>query len=143
MIYEGDVCSLCGDHQVEAFSDGPFDAEVVVVTNRKNSGKYQQALDLQLLELGIDPGKVYFTPVIKCRDFEVTLTSKQLKNHASHWVIPELDSLPNVKYILALGNEALTATIGKSGITKYRGRTFTRGDAEVIATISPSAVNRN
>src|SRR5690606_6407369 len=91
----------------------------------------------------IDPGKVYFTPVIKCRDFEVTLTSKQLKNHASHWVIPELDSLPNVKYILALGNEALTATIGKSGITKYRGRTFTRGDAEVIATISPSAVNRN
>ena len=143
-MYDEDVvCSLCGDHPVQSYSSGPQDAEVVVVTNRKNSGKFQQTIDLQLLELGIDPGKVYFTPVIKCSDFEVSLTAKQLKNHAAFWVIPELDSLPNAKYILALGNEALTATIGKSGITKYRGRTYERGNAEVIASISPSAVNRN
>lgn len=139
-----DQCALCSDgHDVQSFSSGPKDAKIVVVTNRKNSGTYQSAVDLMLMEGGIDPGSVYFTPVIKCRDFEVTLTNAQLKKHAAEYFIPELDSLPNAKYILAFGNEALLATTGKSGITKYRGKSFERGKASVIATLSPAAVKRN
>jgi DNA polymerase-1 len=138
-----DQCILCDDaHMVEYFSQGPKNADIVVVTNRKNSGKFQQSLELQLTELGLNVGDIYFTPVIKCRSFEVTLTNKQLKDHAVEYLHKELAEV-NPKFILALGNEALLATAGKSGITKYRGRTFGFGNAQVLSTVSPSAVNRN
>lgn len=139
-----DTCSLCDDsHPVSSFSVGPPTAKIVVVGKMKNSKTYQQLLDAQLTELGLDVGEVYFTPVIKCTDFEVSLTNKQLRDHAAEYFLPELEEI-KPKYILALGNEALLATVGKSGIMKYRGRTFTGpGGAEVIATISPSSVKRN
>lgn len=136
-------CLICGEHDVQSFSQGPKDADVVIVTNRKNSGKFQQMLEGQLTELGIDVGSVYFTPVIKCKSFDASLTNKQLKMHAAEFLAPELKRV-NPKYILALGNEALIATTGKTGITKYRGRTFElEGGVEVVSTISPSAVQRN
>jgi len=139
-----DICELCDKgHVVGTYGIGSMDAEIVVVTNRKSSGRFQDALELQLSGLGLDPAKMRFTPVIKCSEFDVSLTNKQLKDHAAEYLIPELDRMPNAKFILALGNESLLATIGKSGITKYRGRAFDRGDAIVMATVSPSAVNRN
>ncbi len=141
MIYQDEDCDLCGSHPVRAFSIGP-QSKVVVVTNRKNSGKFQSALELQLTELGLDIGNIYFTPVLKCSDFEVSLTTKQLKDHAAEYLLPELDDL-KPDYILCLGNEALQVVAGKSGITKYRGKFFDRDGAVVMGTISPSAVNRN
>src|SRR6478609_1244105 len=139
-----DQCILCDDpHRVETYSTGPADAKIVVVGKMKNSGTYQQALEAQLTELGLDVGSVYFTPVIKCRSFDLSLTNKQLKTHAADYFDEEIRRI-KPKYILALGNEALLALTGKSGITKYRGKTFTTDfGAEVIATISPSAVKRN
>lgn len=141
MINQDEDCDLCGTHRVRSFAVGPR-SKIVVVTNRKSSGKFQQALELQLMELGLDPGSIYFTPVIKCSDFEVSLTTKQLKDHAAEYLLPELDEL-DPDFILALGNEALQVVAGKSGITKYRGKFFERGNAVVMGTISPSAVNRN
>lgn len=135
-------CIYCNEHDVHSYSQGPKSAEIMVVTNRKNSSTFQAALELQLTELGLDVGSIYFTPVIKCTDYETTLTNKQLKDHAAEYLRPEIADI-QPKYILALGNEALLATVGKSGITKYRGKTFEAFDAEVIATISPSAVKRN
>ena len=139
-----DQCVLCDDpHRVESYSIGPTDAEVVVVGKMKNSANYQLALETQLTEQGLDVSKIYFTPVIKCRAFDLSLTNKQLKDHAAEYLLPELERI-KPKYILALGNEALLTVVGRSGITKYRGKTFTGADgAEVIATISPSAVKRN
>ena len=144
MVIELDnQCLICGEHDVESFSIGPLDAKIVVVTNRKSSGRFQDALDLQLKDLGIDVRQVLFTPVIKCRDFNASLTAKQLKDHAAEYLIPELKSYPR-EHILALGNEALVATTGKSGITKYRGKFFENDYCtSIMSTISPSAVNRN
>ena len=135
-------CDLCGEHAQSNLSVGPLDARVVVVTNRRSSGKFQDALDLQLKEIGIDPSTVLFTPVIKCRQFDISLTNKQLKDHASEYLVPELARHPR-DFILALGNEALLTVVGKSGITKYRGKFFEAQGATVMSTISPSAVNRN
>lgn len=138
-----DTCVLCEDnHPIQMYAEGPKDAKIMVVGKMKNSGTYQQALELQLTELGLNVSDIYFTPVIKCRDFELSLTNKQLKDHAAEYFKPELERV-KPKYILALGNEALLATVGKSGIMKYRGKTFDVGGAEVIASISPSAVKRN
>lgn len=139
-----DQCILCSDgHDVSMYSVGPKDARIAVVGKMKNSGNYQQSLEMQLTEMGLDVGSIYFTPVIKCRDFEVSLTNKQLKEHAAEYLLPELERI-KPDYILALGNEALLVLTGRSGITKYRGKTFDLANGgKVIATLSPSAVKRN
>lgn len=140
---EPEICGLCDEgHIIQPFALGPKDAEVVVVTNRKSSPKFQLELESQIAEVGLDPKTVRFLPVIKCRAFDVSLTSKQLKDHAAKYLIPELDA-QNPKFILSLGNEALVATTGKSGIMKWRGKEYDRGRAKVISTVSPSAVHRN
>lgn len=139
-----EMCTLCYSHARNSFSIGPRSAKVAVVTNRKSSGRYQETIELQLRELGLDLSDVYYTPVIKCSDFETSLTNKQLKAHAAEWVVPELESMPNLKYILCLGNESLLAVTGKSGITKHRAKEYEGvGGAIAMASISPSAVNRN
>lgn len=140
---ENEDCGLCYNHTQSSFSMGPRGASVVVVTNRKSSGRFQDALELELSQLGLDISNVYFTPVIKCSDFNVSLTNKQLKAHAAEYLMPELNNLKNITHILCLGNEALQAVVGKSGITKYRGKEFEYNGALVMSTISPSAVNRN
>lgn len=138
-----DFCSICSDHEVSNFSMGARTGDIVVITNRKSSGRFQDSLEAQLTEIGIDTKRVYFTPVIKCKDFDASLTTKQLKEHAAEYLIPELNSLQNVQHILLLGNEALQAITGKSGIMKYRGKALEYNGIQVTATISPSAVNRN
>lgn len=139
-----DQCLLCDEgHRIETYSIGPATASVMVVHKMKNSAVYQRELEALLTELGLNVGEVYFTPVIKCRNnFEVSLTNKQLKEHAAEYLIDEIAQI-KPKHILALGNEALLALTGKSGITKYRGRPFDHNNAEVISTVSPSAVKRN
>lgn len=137
-------CSLCADgHDIQSYGVGPKDAKVVVVGKMKNSTKFQNELEAKLTALGLDTSEVYFTPVIKCRDYEVSLTNKQLKEHAALYLIPELEEI-KPQYILAMGNEALLSTAGKSGITKYRAREYPGpAGSEVYATLSPSAVRRN
>lgn len=137
-----DRCPYCDEHDVQSFAQGPRNADIVVVTNRRNSSTFQHALELELTELGLDVGSIYFTPVIKCTNFETTLTNKQLKDHAVARLLPELASM-KPKFILGLGNEALLALTGKSGITKYRAKSYELNGALVMTTISPSSVKRN
>lgn len=139
-----DQCILCDEgHRVENFSKGPKDVDIVVVSKMKNSSTYQGLIEQQLSDLGLDTDTIYFTPVIKCRDYGMTLGNKRVREHAREYLIPELEEI-KPKSILALGNEALLALTGKSGITKYRGRLY-EGPAgsEVMATLSPSAIRRN
>ncbi len=138
-----EICDLCDEgHIIQPFALGPKDADIVVVTNRKSSAKFQLELESQLAEVGLDPRAIRFTPVIKCKAFDVSLTNKQLKEHAAEYFQPELAAM-KPKYILSLGNEALIATAGKSGIMKYRGKEYEVDGARIISTVSPSAVHRN
>lgn len=141
-IFVGQDCELCGEHSERSFAMGPTDADIVVVTNRKSSGKFQATLEAQLTEVGLDVSSIYFTPVIKCSQFDVSLTTKQMKDHAAEFLIPELQVV-KPKYILLLGNEALQTVAGKSGIMKYKGKFFDAHGATVMGTVSPSSVNRN
>ena len=140
-------CGLCPLAQtadvVCQMGKGPADAEVMVVSKMTNSPQYQNALEEELTRLGLDVGSVYFTQAIRCKTFERDATRKNIKDCANAYMEPEVQ-LIKPKYILVLGNEALMAVTGKSGITKYRGRVIDRPDGiQVIGTISPSAVNRN
>lgn len=140
-------CTLCRLHQtadvVCEIGFGPPTAEVMVVSKMSNSPNYQSALELELTQLGLNTSDVYFTQVMKCKTFEIDPNRSDIKTCSGTYLEAEIAAV-KPKYILALGNEALQALLGKSGITKYRGRFHTRADGvEVMGTVSPSAVKRN
>jgi len=97
----------------------------------------------------------YVTNVVKK---QVSLSAKTdarnpvRKPELEHWeglLDWELDYLPNLKYILALGNFALHALTGDTGITKWRGSVFdckvgrNRRAVKVIVTNNPAHILRN
>lgn len=96
---------------------------------------------------------------VKCRTWDASPNRTILKA-CSPYLHGELALMPDtVKYVLVMGNEALQATLGKSGITKYRSQeyeiasTSTRPgpDGKIAAgepliavpTIAHTAVKRN
>jgi uracil-DNA glycosylase family 4 len=138
-------CTLCRLHRdadaVCVTARGPRRAEIMVVGRMPNSENYQVQLEKDLREAGLDPGKICFTSAVKCRNFELDATRSNVKA-----CTPYLDAeiaMVKPKWILSLGNEALQATTGHSGVMTYRGKSIKRGGATVIPTISPLAVNRN
>lgn len=121
---------------------GPPSADIMVVSKMANSKDYQHELMIDLEEVGIDASRVYFTQALKCRTFDQDASNADVKA-CRNYLEQEIGAV-KPRYILALGNEALLATVGKSGITKYRGRVYDHpSGAEVIPTISPSSVKRN
>ncbi len=120
---------------------GPSTAKVMVVGRMPNSDRYQAGLESDLLDAGLELGDVYFTSALKCRNFEQGSSNVDVKA-CRKYLEEEIENIQPT-HILALGNEALLATTGHSGISKYRGRMITRDDHLVIPSISPSAVTRN
>lgn len=115
--------------------------KIMVVGKMPNSERYQNALVDDLEAVGISIDDVFFASAVKCQTFDVAPSNADVKKCKLYLE----DEIATVKpdFILALGNEALLATVGHSGITKYRGRVFDRAGISIIPTISPSAVMRN
>jgi uracil-DNA glycosylase family 4 len=60
--------------------------------------------------------------------------------HMIHW---ELEQLPNLKYILCMGNAGLSALFGlDAGITKARGSVYEYNGLQTLVTYNPAAVIR-
>lgn len=120
---------------------GPARATVMVVGRMPNGSKMQAQLETELTEVGIDLSDVYFSSALKCLNFDQNASNADVKA-CRYFLEAEIERV-RPKFILCLGNEALLAVLGKSGITKYRGRPYEAHGAQVVPTISPSAVNRN
>lgn len=138
-----DLCSLSENaEEICTTGRGPIDADIVVVSKNPSGKAYSEVLKDALRTAGLDPERILFTSAVKCLDF----TSDVRKTHVKAckpYLETELEVV-QPKWILALGNEPLQAIIGKSGISKYRGRVFQRSDgSKVIPTISPAAAIRN
>lgn len=138
-------CTLCKLHKtadvVCQIGFGPDTADIMVVSKMSNSKNYQMDLELELAEMGLRKG-IFYTQAIKCRTFDQNASNLDIKT-CKTYLDQEIERV-KPKFILALGNEALLATVGRSGITKYRGRVFDHhSGAKVIGTISPSSVKRN
>lgn len=54
----------------------------------------------------------------------------------------ELEQLPNLEYILCLGNAGIQALFGWEGVKKYRGSVYPWRDKTVTVTLNPAAVIR-
>ena len=139
-------CTKCKLQQtadkVCALGTGNRNAKVMVVSKMANSATWQKELEQELSEVGIDLSDVYYTQAIKCRTFDQSPSNADIKACRSY--LEEEIAHVKPKWVLALGNEALLSTTGKSGITKYRGRVYDHSQSvSVVPTISPSAVKRN
>lgn len=125
-------------------AQGNDKADLLIVSAKPLGRKQRDELDNFLKLGGIDLESVAYTSVNKCSVWDVKPGKADIRTCASLYLEPEIKII-EPKIILALGNEALTAVTGRSGIMKYRGQTLTHKSSgtTVFATISPAMVARN
>jgi len=117
--------------EVAVIAEAPGDREVE--TKKPLVGGSGTALWAALRGIGIHRNEVYITNVAKRQvsfgnDRRHPINRNELDNWISllQW---ELQQLPNLRYILVLGNMALKAITGREGITDWRGSVL---DAKLI-----------
>lgn len=144
-------CKLSSDVQAErdvcVWGTGPRDAVLAVVSKFPLGPRSRDELAVYLREAGIDPDRVYHTSALRCRTWGSTSGKTEIKACAPY-LASELAGLADLRYVVAVGNEALLATTGRSGILKYRAQQLPLvGGGEdapvVVPTISPAMVKRN
>lgn len=121
---------------------GPIDARIMVVTKMPDSRKYRELVSRELQAAGINIDEVMFAGAVKCMSFERAPSRKDVKTCSSHFLAREIE-IVQPEWILALGNEALQALTGHSGITKWRGKLGDYEGIPVFPTVSPAMVLRN
>lgn len=142
--------------EVDCAADGMFGAEVAIIGEAPgererilkmpltgSSGKY---LWDNLRRYGINRRGVYITNVIKRQLLSVNAANAKEKighgevSHYTSILLWELNQLPNLKYIVCLGNYALSAITGLVGITNYRGSVL---DVQLSSTIEGNPGENN
>lgn len=146
------ACSL----NVQVLGGGNFAAEIAVVGefpgerecyHKENFvGGSGQHLWNELRKHGITRQHVYTTNVIKRQLPNVDGKREAIsRNELAHWeglLDWELNCLPNLRYILVLGNAALEAVTGRQGITNWRGSVVTCNGRTCVITFNPAHVLR-
>ena len=147
---------------VDCPSDGLFTAQIAIVaeapgtreteTNSPLVGGSGRFLWDVLRKQNLTRNSVYITNAVKRR----LITEDENPNRAgvptnelSHWAAilrQELECLPNLKLIVALGNVAMDALIGETGITNWRGSVVNTkiGDRSipVLCSFNPAMIMR-
>lgn len=138
--------------------EGPLDAEIVFVgeapaaqeiaQGRPFAGSAGHFLDLILANIRMERASIYITNVSKERAPGDKM-ERMPKDRVRYWgkdLIQELNDLPNVRIIVPLGNYALHAVTGRTGITNLRGSVLEpiseiRHNCLVVPTIHPSTMH--
>ena len=150
-------CELCTLHNsadwVCLMGTGPKTADVMIVGEAPGErededhqafvGPSGQLLRDLLKESGLAPEDCYITNVVKCRPPDNRSPERSEAKACSAAYLAREIAKVRPKWILALGNTALQALAGRSGITKHRGSTFPLGDATVFAAFHPAYALRN
>lgn len=159
------------DLRYDCGADGIFNAEIAIIAEAPGeretamkmplagtSGKY---LWDTLRKYGISRRSVYISNVCKRQLMNTNLEKGKPKKDIGDGELQvyqsilqwELNQLPNLRYIVCLGNYALQAVTGLVGITNYRGSVFDVQLAQgagpvpprtvkVIAALNPAAILR-
>lgn len=123
--------------KAECLSDGAFNSEIAIVGEAPGSREVQLKVPLvggsgallwsTLRKHSLHRSNFYITNVVKRQLAMGGLDADKVqlpKVEYDHWVGLlkwELACLPNLRYVLLLGNFALDALCGRKGITKWRG----------------------
>jgi DNA polymerase-1 len=105
-------------------------------------GPAGKLLDELLVASGLSRSECYISNACKCRPTNNDTPSRSQVKACSGYLAAEVEKVQPER-ILALGNTALQATTGRSGITKYRGKVFMLGEIPVLPTFHPAAALRS
>lgn len=164
MNRELEIRSAAGGLKFDCGCGGLFTSQIAVVAEAPGEREEQARQPLiggsgkllwdVLRKDGITRNHVYMTNVVKKRlvaTAESYKTKKEpiTRQELDQWkniLLDELSYLPNVRYVVALGNYALWALTGEKGISNFRGSVI---DVEhhgrqykVICAVNPAAVLR-
>jgi DNA polymerase I-like protein with 3'-5' exonuclease and polymerase domains/uracil-DNA glycosylase len=126
---------------------GPTGAKVGVVTTFPLSEESRMRRELVNWIRGhttIDTSGIVWLSALKCAPPEGNPTKTDMKackpylDRELRWLAEQ-----GMTHVITFGTEALFATLGRSGIMKYRGRVEYLGSLAVFPTISPSMLSRN
>lgn len=151
---------------VDCGADGIFNSEIAIIAEAPGERERTMKMPLvgssgkvlwdTLRKYGINRRQVYISNVLKRQ--LVSVANAKAKEKVGHGEVSmyasillwELSQLPNLKYILVLGNYALQAITGLTGISLYRGSvldvqlsnpaTGSTRDVKVMAAMNPAAV---
>ena len=149
---------------VQVFSEGPTNAEIALVgegpgesevsKGRPFIGGSGRFLFDTLKKIKLDRNNLYVTNVVK-RQISLSRTGGERaevkRDEFEKWVSMldwELAQLPNLKYILIMGNYALEALLGENKITNWRGSVVTPArfpgnrTGTYVCTINPAYAMR-
>jgi len=141
---------------VQVGGDGNFNAEYAIIgegpgQTELNEGRAFVGSSGRMLWDGLRPSRLlrtdfYVTNVCK-RQISLAKNTKHPVNADEwakwqHMVQWELEQLPNLKYILCLGNAGLAALFGWTGVSKYRGSVYDYKGRTTLISLNPAAVLR-
>src|SRR5215472_434072 len=148
-------CGAGGDVNAEIalIAEAPGDREVAQKAPLVGgSGKF---LWETLRREGITRNNVYISNAVKRKlvhveqslDVQAKIAlGKQELEHWKHILWSEIERLPNLRYIVALGNYAMQALIGETGIMQFRGSVFPLKvrdrTVQMLCTYNPAFVMR-
>ena len=136
------LCSQAEGSDVCVTADGPNDADVLVVSKNPGGKRYLEMLSDSLEQAGLNWNAVMHTGALKCRVWDIDPNKTDMKA-CRKYLEAELEYI-KPSWVLALGNEALFAATGRSGITNHRGKIYDHATgAKIFPTISPASVMRN
>jgi uracil-DNA glycosylase family 4 len=151
---------------IDCGPDGVFNAEIAIIAEAPGERERIMKLPLvgasgkflweQLRKIGLNRRQVYISNVVKRQlrnmdDEKVNISRNEVDQYAQilKW---ELEQLPNLRYVIVLGNYALEAVTGLSGIMQHRGSVYqsqvqsisqgTNKLVTVLAMLNPAAVIR-
>lgn len=140
-------CKLHNDTEPEEVcvtGSGPNDATIGIVTQFPTTpeSSHRRMIEETLSDLGLDPKTFMWMSAVKCQAWSATPSKGDLKA-CRPYTTKEFEFL-NLTHVITLGNEALFAATGRSGITKWRGQPYNHPAGPIVfPTISPSAISRN
>jgi uracil-DNA glycosylase family 4 len=143
--------------QPTVLADGSPDARIAIVAEAPGAREVELRTPLvgptgkflwqTLQRIGIRRSDCYITNVVKRQiHFSEYEREKITRHELDHWcelLRWELQQLPNCAYVLVLGGQALQATLGHTGIEKWRGSCLQdeRGRWYIVAN-NPAAILR-
>jgi uracil-DNA glycosylase family 4 len=125
---------------------GPNEARMMIVTKHPVGPKSRAEMAGYLEEAGMNADDFMWCSAIKCKVWDLD-PNKTDQKACAPYLKAEIEFV-SPEFVLCIGNEALFAATGKSGIMKYRGQLYnvpngTTDPACVMATIAPGMVARN
>jgi len=146
-------CALCQTRQNVVLCDGPITARVMIVGEAPGAtedemgkpfvGRAGKLLIRLFNEIGIEREDIYIANVLKCRPPDNRDPSREEIQQCKAFLEAQIKFV-NPIVIVPVGNFAARFVLDtKEGITKLRGRFFTRGESAVMPTVHPAFVLRN